>query len=178
DHPLQRAGPALAHQPDPRPLEDRVGKAAGGRPPGEDQRGSRGARAHVPAHPYAWDRVLDLDLAGGPGNDPHRRTATATGAEEPALQRLQVHAVGAGRALDRGRIRRRRSRNRLRLPSPSPHRRPPSCAAAPSCSSTTTCTTCTLSLACSSGTAPACFRRTMRRSASISSTTTPGSTWY
>ena len=59
---------------------------------------------HVAEQQGASTSTIELD-AGLPRAMQHRRQAAAAGAEEPALQRLQVHREGRGRACASGRPR-------------------------------------------------------------------------
>ena len=98
DHPLVGQRPADADQRHPRPVEDRVGhggrrrrRAAAGRP-------AQLRRAHVPPRGRVQERRLRHrdGRRTCPKSMLHRRQAAAAGDQEPALQRVQVHAAGPG----------------------------------------------------------------------------------
>ena len=138
DDPLVRQRPADAHQRHPRPVEDRVGHGRGRR-----RRGALGRPAAITssARSATWPRPRastsrsDIDPTL-PHVDAHRRQAPAADPQEPALQRVQVHAPGPGDAArssrpragwnagQRGRstARRRCSRSRSRTPASASRR--------------------------------------------------------
>ena len=93
---LQR-GAAGRHQRHPRLLEDR-GRQARARPP--RLRSSRGGRGHLrdarAAGPRQGPRADGVDRRRRPGDGQRRPRAAAPGADEPALQRGQVHRVRRG----------------------------------------------------------------------------------
>ena len=100
DDPLLGQRPADADQRHPRPVEDRIGHGGRGR---RRAAARRPARATSSAPSATWPRPrasisssrLDPDL---PQVDLHRRQAAAAGHQEPAVQRLQVHAPRPGDA--------------------------------------------------------------------------------
>ena len=120
DDPRRRHRPAQPDHRHPRPVEDRVGHG---------DRGGRGDLLLEPprhGHPHLQARDREpravLRRAGrlaARARDGHRRQAAAAGAEEPALQRREVHLAGR-RAADRVGQHRRLGAE----PSgPRPHRR-------------------------------------------------------
>ncbi len=95
--PRFRQRPAEFHQRHPGHLEDRVrhrGHRGGGR---EHGRHPRVRGAHFPPHVRGPASGVRHRHPGRPaGADPHRRQTPAAGAEEPAVQRLQVHRARPG----------------------------------------------------------------------------------
>ena len=92
-------GPARADQRDPRPLEDRVGHDGRGRGAGVAGRRAVLRRPHLPRS----GGQQGPDLQGQPRSadhrlDHHRPEARAAGAQEPDLERHQVHRAGLGDA--------------------------------------------------------------------------------
>ena len=107
DDPRVGQRPADADQRHPRPVEDRVGHGRGGpdRPP--VRRPAPLRRAHVPPRRRGEEPVvLHPRRSAAAAVDVHRREAPAAGAEEPAVERVQVHAPGRRDADDRARPKR------------------------------------------------------------------------
>ena len=97
-----RHGPAGAHQRHPRPVEDRVGHDDGRRRPRcrfTDLRDyvEQNFRHVAEQKGLGFDIELDAEL---PPVHRHRRQAAAAGAQEPAVQRLQVHRARAASRCD------------------------------------------------------------------------------
>ena len=91
-HPRRRHRPAQPDQRHPRPVEDRVGHGHGRGRGGLLRQPARHGRPHLPARGREPRPVLRR--AGRPAARPrhgHRRQAPAAGAQEPAVERLQVH---------------------------------------------------------------------------------------
>ena len=113
DDPLLGQRPADADQRHPRPVEDRVGHGVGRRRRAALRRPARLRRAHLPPRRRREGAALRHRAATRPAaDDPHRRQAPAAGAQEPALERLQVH-----RARRRSRSRVAHRRRRLERPT-------------------------------------------------------------
>jgi len=98
-HPYLRQRFAGTHQRNPRLVQDRVGHHGGGRQRCRVRGPARVYRSHLPscrgnqeAGFRDQDRSQHAPLAA------HRRQARATGAQEPALQRVQVHRSRRRRA--------------------------------------------------------------------------------
>ena len=95
DHPRLGLGPARPDQRHPRPVQDRVGHDGGGHQRGAVRRGPQVRREHLPPDgrpqgaPFRG-RARPRAAAGAPD----RHQAAAAGAQEPAVQRLQVHRAG------------------------------------------------------------------------------------
>ena len=102
DDPLVGQRPADADQRHPRPVEDRVGHGRGRR-----QRAAPRRPAPLVERTFrhvAESKHVDFAIehrAAAAEVDGHRRQAPAADHQEPAVQRLQVHAPGPGHALDR-----------------------------------------------------------------------------
>ena len=96
DDPRVGQRPADAHQRHPRPVEDRIGN--GGRRAHRPDAGRAAAlrRAHVPSRRRGQERRLLHPPGPEPAEvDVRRPEAPAAGAEEPAVELLQVHAQRA-----------------------------------------------------------------------------------
>ena len=93
--PRRRHRPAEPDHRHPRPVEDRVGHGHGGRRGGVLHQPARHGRPHVQARDREPRPVLRRagGLAAGPQHR-HRLQAPAAGAQEPAVERLQVHVAG------------------------------------------------------------------------------------
>ena len=108
-----RLGPARADQRHPRPVQGRGRQD--GRAPGAHLAGgcARLRRALLPAARGGEGPVVrDRARARGPGQHRDRRAAAPAGAEEPALERVQVHRARLGQADDRHGCRRPAVRGR------------------------------------------------------------------
>ena len=95
DHPQLRLRPARPDQRHSRPVQDRVRHHGGGHHHGAVRRGAEVRREHLPpgGRPQGA-AVRGRPRPGAPAGDADRHQAAAAGAEEPALQRLQVHRAG------------------------------------------------------------------------------------
>ena len=120
-----RRGPAGRDQRHPRLLEDRGRQARAGP---SRFRSSRGRRGHLrdarAAGPRQGSRADGLDRRRRPGAGQRRPRAPAPGADEPALQRGQVHRVRRGHGARAQHARRRalrRHRHRHRDLAPRAH---------------------------------------------------------
>ena len=110
--PRRRQRPAVADQRHPRPLQGRGGQD--GDPPGAARPG-RGAGVRRARRSGRWPRrrgwASTIELERGPAaHDHHRRAAAPAGAQEPALERVQVHRARGRDAADRPGGRRRADR--------------------------------------------------------------------
>ena len=104
DDPHRGQRPADADQRHPRPVEGR------GREDGRRDHGGRArptsattstARSGRSAEEKGLELVTEIDGADVPADDRHRRAAPAAGAEEPPLERVQVHGERHGHAARR-----------------------------------------------------------------------------
>ena len=103
-HPRRRHRPAQPHQRHPRSLEDRVRHRHGRRPGGPVRQPARLARAAPSATTpsgkgLAFEVLLDPAVGTQHG---HRPQAPAAGAQEPAVERVQVHRAGPRAAARQG----------------------------------------------------------------------------
>ncbi len=100
DDPLVRQRPADADQRHSRPVEDRVGHGRGRRRRAAARRpaaATSSAPSATSPRPKSVDFTIDFDAAPAQV-DAHRRQAAAADHQEPALQRVQVHAPRPGDA--------------------------------------------------------------------------------
>ena len=105
DDPLVGQRPADADQRHPRPVEDRVGHGRGRRRRGAARRPAA-TTSSAPSATSPSRRTLDFSIQLDqplPQVDRHRRQAAAADHQEPAVERVQVHAPGQRVAVDRRR---------------------------------------------------------------------------
>ena len=102
---LVRHRPARADQRHPRPVEDRVGHDGRRRERGAVRRAAAttsSARSARSPTARASTSSRRSTRGGLPRDDRHRREAAAAGAEEPAVERVQVHRAGRSSTLTIG----------------------------------------------------------------------------
>ena len=115
DDPQRGLRPARADQRHPRPVQGRGREDGRARRPHGAALGARVRRALVRARRGGEGaRLRDRAGARRARADPDRRAAAPAGAEEPALERVQVHRHGLGPAGDRPRARRTPTSGRTR----------------------------------------------------------------
>ena len=119
DDPRVGQRPADADQRHPRSVEDRIGHRGGGHRGLQPRAAAPLRRPHVPPRRRsAAAGLLDRHRAAAVEDVRDRSEAAAAGAEEPALERLQVHRARVGAAVNRQRPQRMEPGPRRARPRP------------------------------------------------------------